>query len=78
MNPFNLFDNIPGFSRIVEIVEKVINLLSTFAENTDIKERFQRTGKVSASFTVESYEVKFTIEDKRKTAIPADIEEGEP
>ena len=71
------FDKIPGFSRIVEIVEKVISLLTAFAENTDIKEKFLRTGKVSASFSVESYEVKFTIEDKRKTAIPADVKEAE-
>ena len=61
----------------MEIVEKVISLLTAFAENTDIKEKFLRTGKVSASFSVESYEVKFTIEDKRKTAIPADVKEAE-
>ena len=76
MGPFG-FDKISGFSRIVEIVEKVISLLTAFAENTDIKEKFLRTGKVSASFSVESYEVKFTIEDKRKTAIPADVKEAE-
>ena len=71
------FDNIPGFSRIMENAEKVISLLTAFAENTGVKAKFQDTGKVSASFTIESYEVKFTIEDKRKTAIPADIKEAE-
>jgi hypothetical protein len=68
-------EKIPGFGKIYGIVERIVIVLEKLAENTTIREQFKETGVINAGFSIYDYEVKFTVTDKNKTAIPAEIEE---
>lgn len=70
-------EKIPGFGKIFGIVERVVIVLEKLADNTTIREQFRETGVINAGFQIYDYEVKFTVTDKNKTAIPADISEVE-
>jgi len=74
MSFFDL-EKIPGFGKIYGIVERLITVLEKLAENTTIREQFRDTGVINAGFSIYDYEVKFTVTDMKKTAIPAEIEE---
>jgi len=70
-----LLDNIPEVGNIINVGSRIMELLNKMLENTDIKEHFKQTGIINAGFNVYDYSVKFTIEDKRKTTINAEVQD---
>lgn len=68
------FDSIPGFGKILSMVERVVSVAEKLADNTDIREQFAETGVLKAGFTVYDYRVDFVVTDHRKTTIPAEVE----
>lgn len=70
----NLFESIPGFGKILSIVERIVKIMELLLQNTDIMDQFHETGIIKTQFSVYDYRVRLDIEDTRKTAIPADAE----
>ena len=71
MNPF---EALPGFGRILAIVERVVSAAELLLKNTDIVEQFHETGILKTQFSVYDYKIRLDIEDTRKTTITAEVE----
>lgn len=67
-------DSIPGFGKIIGIAERCVKVAETLVNNTDIMEQFKASGILKAGFSVYDYRVDFTVLDKRKNTIPAEVE----
>ncbi|MBO5003363.1 hypothetical protein J6C36_03755 [Methanocorpusculaceae archaeon] len=67
-------DGIPGFGKIIGIAERCVKVGETLVNNTDIMEQFKASGILKAGFSVYDYRVDFTVLDKRKNTIPAEVE----
>lgn len=70
-----LFD-IPQVGEIIGIAKRVIAIIETVLKNTDIKERWNSSGRAPFKFSVYDYNVSVIVEDKRKTAIQAEVVEA--
>ena len=57
----------------LKLGNRIVAVLERLTTNAQIKEEFVRTGKVSGSFSVSDYLIEFTVKDKKRTAIPADV-----
>jgi len=65
---------IPGLGKIIGIAERCVKVAETLVSNTDIMEQFQASGILKAGFSVYDYRVDFTVLDKRKNTLTAEVE----
>lgn len=71
-----IFD-IPQIGEVISIAKKVVGICEIVLKNTDLKEKWQTEGRAPFKFSVYDYNVSVVVEDKRKTAITAEITESE-
>ncbi|MDV0442583.1 hypothetical protein [Methanorbis furvi] len=70
-------DSIPGFGKYVALAERVVGLAERIITEGKFREKWLETGKITGTFSLDEYRVKFEIEDTKRTAIPAEITEAE-
>jgi len=72
-----MFGDIAGIGDALKLGNRIVSVLERLSTDPDVKRKLQTDGKYLGGFTIGDYEVKFDIIDRKKTAIPAKIEEVE-
>ena len=58
----------------LKLGNRVVTILERLTTDAKIKEQFARDGKIEGKFSLLDYEIKFTVEDRKRTSIPAEYE----
>ena len=66
-----------GIADAIKLGTKIVGVLERLTTDTDIKEEFREKGLIKGTFTLGEYGVEFTVYDKKKSAIPAEVENVE-
>lgn len=66
-----------GIADAIKLGTKIVGVLERLTTDTDIKDEFKKHGLIKGTFTLADYGVEFTVYDKKKTAIPAEVEKVE-
>lgn len=72
-----MFGEIAGIGDALKLGNRIVTILERLSTDPDVKRKLQTDGKYLGGFTIGDYEVKFDIIDRKKTAIPVEIEGAE-
>lgn len=66
-----------GVMDAIKLGTKIVGVLERLTTDTNIKDEFKRNGIINGTFSLGDYSVEFTVRDKKKSAIPAEVENVE-
>lgn len=66
-----------GIADAIKLGTKIVGVLERLTTDTDIKAEFRERGFIKGTFTLGDYGVEFTVCDRKKTAILAEVENVE-
>ena len=69
----SILDSIPEVGNVVRIGSKIVDAFNKLMDNTNIREKFKETGRVTGAVTIYDYRVTFVVEDMKRTAIDAEV-----
>jgi len=69
-----MFGEIAGIGDALKLGNRIVTILERLSTDPDVKRKLQTDGKYLGGFTIGDYEIKFDIIDRKKTAIPAEID----
>jgi hypothetical protein len=71
-----MFGDIAGIGDALKLGNRIVTILERLSSDPEVKRKLQTDGKYLGGFTIGDFEIKFDIIDRKKTAIPAEIEEA--
>lgn len=66
-----------GIGDAIKLGTKIVGVLERLTTDTNIKDEFRAKGLIKGMFSLGDYAVEFVVRDKKRSAIPAEVEKVE-